>query len=68
MSYKVEVKSIDEPEYDHRNRLVIVDDSGEREYWDYGEPEDNSFHRDWSWVAEELRRAYEQGVADSKRG
>jgi len=28
------------------------------EYCDGGEPEDNTFTRDWSWVPKELRRAY----------
>jgi len=48
----------------YRNRLVITDNNGERDHWDGGEPEDNSFIRDWSWVADELRAAYEQGQKD----
>jgi len=28
---------------------------------DHGEPEDNSFHRDWSWVPVELNRLAEEG-------
>lgn len=63
MSYKVEIKSV-EGKDDYRNRLIIIDSSGEREYWDYGESEDNSFYRDWNWVAEELRNAYRQGLND----
>jgi len=63
MSYSVKVEPI-ENDYNYRNRLVIVDDSGERDHWDGGEPEDNSFIRDWSWVADELRNAYAQGLKD----
>lgn len=48
-----------------RNRLTITDRAGKREYWDYGESEDNSFNRDWSWVVDELRNAYLQGRADA---
>src|ERR1051326_448700 len=61
MTYNVRVEPI-ENDYNYRNRLVITDASGERDHWDGGEPEDNSFNRDWSWVADELRNAYMQGV------
>jgi hypothetical protein len=63
-NYRVKVEPV-ESHYGDRNRLVITDAKGERDYWDYGEPEDNSFNRDWSWVADELRNAYEQGRADA---
>ena len=33
---------------------------------DGGEPEDNSFARDWSWVPGAIRRAYELGFADGQ--
>ena len=33
---------------------------------DGGEPEDNRFYRDWSWVETELNKAYEQGLKDGK--
>ncbi len=61
MAYNVRVEPI-ENDYNYRNRLVITDASGERDHWDGGEPEDNSFNRDWSWVADELHNAYMQGV------
>ena len=35
-------------------------------HWDGGEPEDNLFHRDWSWVSDELERAYALGLEDGK--
>ena len=33
---------------------------------DGGEPEDNSFGRDWSWVVGELIEAYKKGVEDGR--
>ena len=33
---------------------------------DGGEPEDNSFYRDWAWVVGELNAAYERGLKDGK--
>ena len=67
MGYKAEVKQAEDEEgvHDYRNMLVITDDQGKRDYWDYGEPEDNSFNRDYKWIAGELRNAYEQGKKDS---
>jgi hypothetical protein len=67
MAYEVKVERAKDErgESDYRNMLVITDDTGSRDYWDYGEPEDNSFHRDWKWIAAELKRAYEQGKADA---
>lgn len=64
--YDVKVEPIKD-DYNYRNRLIIRDDSGEREQWDGGEPEDNSFIRDWAWVAKELLNAYEQGKKDGAR-
>jgi hypothetical protein len=34
---------------------------------DGGEPEDNTFGRDWRWVPDMIRRAYEQGRADADK-
>ena len=56
----------DEPMSDDfmRNILVISQDGIPiRYFFDGGEPEDNTFTRDWSWVAEELRLAYAAGQA-----
>jgi len=68
MSYHVEVKRAEDERGvdEYRNMIVITDDSGKRDYWDYGEPEDNSFNRDWKWVARELQVAYEQGIKDER--
>lgn len=64
MAYSVRLEPV-ENDSRYRNRLIITDDDGESEHWDGGEPEDNSFLRDWSWVADELRNAYEQGKKDA---
>ena len=32
---------------------------------DGGEPEDNTLNRDWSWVVDELNKAYLAGVVDA---
>lgn len=37
-----------------------------RSHLDGGEPEDNSFGRDWSWVVGALREAYAFGLADGR--
>jgi hypothetical protein len=63
--YSVKVEFVLGDRYD-RNRLVITDDTGEREQWDGGEPEDNSFIRDWAWVRAELLSAYETGKRDGR--
>lgn len=46
------VAGLDVPYDDHKNVLVEnMPDGTRREItWDYGEPEDNSFLRDWAFV------------------
>lgn len=65
MAYSVRLEPV-ENDSRYRSRLIITDDDGERDRWDGGEPEDNSFLRDWGWVADELRNAYEQGKKDAQ--
>lgn len=36
------------------------------ENYDGGEPEDNLFTRDWSWVVDALLAAYQYGLDDGK--
>lgn len=66
--YDVKIEPARDGDYivEGRNMIVITDDSGTRNHWDYGEPEDNSFNRDWDWVADELRAAYAQGKRDGQ--
>lgn len=61
--YKVTFRTNEYDEY--RTVLVITHNGKELEdYGDGGEPEDNSFGRDYSWIATELRRAYDLGFHD----
>jgi hypothetical protein len=62
--YRTELKQDEDSLYDFRMVMKITDDSGTREYWDRGEPEDNTFYRDWSWIQGELEKAYQQGRKD----
>ena len=48
--------------YKKETIMVITDDTGTRYFKDKGNSENNSFFRDWKWVAEELHKAYTQGV------
>lgn len=60
--YVVTIECEESPNYDDGvARLVISVDGVENCHYDHGEPEDNTFFRDWSWVEEELKRAYELG-------
>ena len=63
MGLETEVKQDDHN--GDRNVLIVLHD-GEQilEEYDYGEPEDNSFYRDWSWVVEALHDVYLRGRSD----
>ena len=52
------------------NTTMAIHRKGEivEEHWDGGEPEDNTFGRDWSWVDAAIERAYKWGVEDGKSG
>ena len=50
-----------------RTILTIETEDGVTEYYDCGEPEDNTFGRDWNWVPTELERAYKKGLADAAK-
>ena len=52
-------------QYDGRS-LLRVTHNGEviRAQTDGGEPEDNRFYRDWSWVADAIEEAYQRGLED----
>ena len=63
MSYSVEYIENEDAPYDYSTTIVIEDDNGTREYRDGGEPEDQTFYRDWNWVADELIKAYHQANA-----
>lgn len=73
MTFEVKiVASKDAPDFDGYNDdysstlLIISDGKVILQQSDGGEPEDQSFYRDWAWVAPALRTAYELGVIDGK--
>lgn len=47
--------------HDERSELQIIYDNEAHSYYDYGEPEDNSFFRDYGWIKKELENAFIQG-------
>jgi hypothetical protein len=65
---KVELETAEES-YGDRNVLRIEWDDGDvDEELDQGEPEDNSFTRDYRWVKGAIERAYRDGIAAGVRG
>lgn len=57
-----------ESRWDDRDALFEVIDGQPTRLIDVdgGEPEDNSFRRDWGWVPGELQKAYELGLAHGR--
>lgn len=66
MGYRAEYRRPKEDEdFSKYTTVLAIDDGGaERIYCDGGEPEDQTFYRDWSWVKDELERAYAAGLRD----
>lgn len=65
--YAVRFES-DDDGWNYRQHLVIERHGEEvARHCDGGEPEDQSFGRDWSWVEGALRQAYAFGVEDGSR-
>ncbi len=72
-------EKVEKPNVESKYQVLIVfDDDGYtlqifydgnllNEYCDFGEPEDNSFIRDYKWVQPELKRANEMGFSDGVR-
>lgn len=64
MNYTVTFAEVDNG-YDTRTYLQIhYNGKLIQEECDGGEPEDNSFDRDWNWVAKALVEAYNLGYKD----
>ena len=54
-------------DYGWNHHLVMTEDGEEvRRESDGGEPEDNSFMRDWNWVADAISQAYNIGLKHGK--
>lgn len=57
----------DDNGYEVRTTLKVVHDGKVLyEKFDGGEPEDNSFSRDWGWVPFAIEQAYELGFKDGQ--
>ncbi len=67
-SYEIELR--DDDERPDERQVLVIRRNGKiiREHYDHGEPEDNSFCRDWGWVVGALRAAYAFGVSDAAPG
>lgn len=52
--------------YNDCNELHINIGEAYRRYFDHGEPEDNSFFRDYKWIKDELEAAYKKGMEDGQ--
>lgn len=64
--FKVTLEGNDDG-YTFRQILKVVHDGAVLyEESDGGEPEDQSFYRDWRWVPEAIEKAYALGLADGR--
>ena len=67
MSFEVKLEE-EEGRYETRTTMKVIH-NGEviEEHSDGGEPEDQSFYRDWGWVPDAIRQAYELGLKDGQK-
>ena len=62
------IMEVEDNEYEPRSVLVVKRNGEEvKRFYDGGEPEDNSFGRDWSWVPDMIEKAYKWGVEDGAK-
>ena len=68
MTIEIELKNDEENKWEPRT-ILTVKHNGKliAEEWDGGEPEDQSFYRDWNWVPDLLQEVYELGRQDSRK-
>lgn len=66
MSERFKVEMVEEEKYGEPVEVLKVTHDGKLLYEerDGGEPEDQSFCRDWAWVPGAIRQAYALGLAD----
>lgn len=50
---------------DYRSCLALKIGDKVSTFWDYGDPEDNSFGRRWAWVSKAIQDAYDAGRRDA---
>ena len=65
MEKMIEVDICQSDKNDARSALVVKH-KGKILFYelDYGEPEDNSFYRDWAWIQPAIETAYRLGRED----
>jgi len=65
MTIEIELKT-DDNDWESRT-ILTVKHNGKLicEEWDGGEPEDQSFYRDWNWVPDMLQKMYNLGKTDA---
>ena len=63
----LEIKFSEQGKYEPRSEMTVIH-NGKELYTkrDGGEPEDNYFFRDWSWVSDKIKQAYELGLRDAE--
>lgn len=66
--FKVELEEVEDKWRDRTRLVVTVDGKRIIEETDGGEPEDQIFGRDWSWVQGAIERAYEVGLQHASDG
>ena len=64
MSFKIDLIPGTEKEDWRTTIKIIYNGNIVGEYCDGGEPEDQTFSRDWSWVPDHLEAAYNLGKED----
>jgi len=66
--FRVTIEKDSDSRYSYRNVLrVLYNDECILEELDCGEPEDNSFGRDYSWVKPMIEKAFELGVIEGAK-
>lgn len=65
--FEVTLTDIDDDDRYRSTMRIVHQGKVIQEETDGGEPEDNSFTRDWSWVPAAIEKAYALGVEDTHR-
>jgi hypothetical protein len=57
-------------DYGDGRGVLVIEYNGKvlEHHTDNGEPEDNTFYRDYDWIDTAINTAYEMGVEDGKKG
>lgn len=67
-NHKIDDWAIREVKSNYRSIIfILIDGKIDQWHFDMGEPEDNTFSRDWSWIQPALLKAYELGRSHEKK-